>query len=611
MKPANEKANSTTAYTAGVLAVLLWSTAVLVAAQVARMKIPYSVISFFPVAVGWAAVTAFSLLHRSRFTNALRKLLTPRSIFFALIAGVTLAIYEVLFWYSLVNGPRLEVNAINYLWPIFHLIITLSLFPGKDRLRFSEILLVITAYLGAVLVALPANPTSFVFKTNSIYLLYAFLGALAIGLHFSIARYVRRDDSDDDPVFHSIAWNVLVWPVCLIALAVYFYAKGEPIVELKSLTAVALVLWEGVVVFGVGYLCYIFSIQQYPSLGLSGIIYATPIVGAIWLVVIFRENANSYFWVGLVMIFASNYLLHSRFRHLNPGIIATAAWGVALSYCLVVPGWGKANLLEALSSLGAVMGILLGFTLSRLASADREQTSLYLTIFAHVNKIYKLIPLNHPTRFLLVSFSHACTDYFFVGARKERIDCSMAVTQKFELLRQNIISANLPIVSELDSLQMDITKWMVIKSERMPVVEWLALSGLSLFFAIVFAAFRENNIGGDLAALLVASGTAFLISTMRDLDVDRPSIGAERLRLVLNAYASLQSSPYVPLHLVSQKDFALWSLREPIDVVTLKSDGQLEALKIEPPKHLERYLFLFSLASVFVIGFAAIVYKHI
>jgi drug/metabolite transporter (DMT)-like permease len=604
------QASSTTAYTAGVLAVLLWSTAVLVAAQVARMQIPYSVIAFFPIAVGWAFVTAFSLLYRSRFTNAIKQLLTPKTFAFAFLAGVTLAIYEVLFWYSLVNGPRLEVNAINYLWPIFQLLITLLLFRGKDPLRASEILLVITAYFGAILVALPANPSTFSLRANLSYLVYAFFGSLAIGLHFSIARFIRRDAHDVDPVFQSIAWNVLVWPICLLVLAIYFVSVGAPIVELKSLTSVALVLWEGVVVFGIGYLCYIFSIQQYPSLGLSGIIYVTPIVGAIWLVVLFRETSNSYFWVGLIMIFASNYLLHSRFRHLNPGIIATAAWGLALSYCLVVPGWGKANLLEALSSLGAVMGILLGFTLSRLASADREQTTTYLAIFAQIRRLRQRIPANHPIQNSLIGFAHACTNYFFVGARRERLACSVAISDKFHSLRQEFLSASLPSTTELDSLEADMTKWMVIKSERMPTVEWLALSGLSMFFAIVFAAFRENNIGGDLAALLVASGTAFLIATMRDLDVDRPSIGSERLRLVLNAYTAIDTSPYLPYHLVSQKDFALWSLRDAIEVVTSDSYGQLECRVIDPPKYLERFLFLVSLTSVFIIGFAAIVYKH-
>jgi hypothetical protein len=282
---------------------------------------------------------------------------------------------------------------------------------------------------------------------------------------------------------------------------------------------------------------------------------------------------------------------------------------------LLVPGLGKSNLLEALGSVGAVMGILIGFTLSRLASTDREQTNKYLELFRLSRILVGKISDSRERRFAetrVVQLLHQCTEYFFAGARSDRMRLSTSVREELYAFSRNVSSnCKTELTSSLQEIEAKLNEWLVLKTERMPTVEWMALSGLSVFFAIIFAVFRENNLGGDLAAILLSAGTGFLIATLRDLDVDRPAIGEERLLLVLEAYRLIDARPYIPAHLASNEDFALWSLHSILDVETRDDLGNLVEKRIHPPTKVERFSFLTSLASVFIIGLAIVAYKHI
>jgi drug/metabolite transporter (DMT)-like permease len=161
------------AYVFGIAAIALWSTSATVAAMLSG-KAAFHDIVFLMQIFAFAVLFGLVLLRRKQaeFVRELRTgILDPIStgnftpLLLALAFSISITAYHSCFFYSLQTAPRLEANAINYLWPILLTIFSGLFHFGGSRLEFKYIILLILSFLGA---------TSIVFDLPRSFIVHSF-----------------------------------------------------------------------------------------------------------------------------------------------------------------------------------------------------------------------------------------------------------------------------------------------------------------------------------------------------------------------------------------------------------------------------------------------------
>jgi drug/metabolite transporter (DMT)-like permease len=145
----NETRNAAT--WSGVLAILLWSSLALMTVVTAALP-PFEIlaISFAIGGLGMMLVGEGSLRDR------LGQMRQPRSAF--VLAVIALFGYHALYFIAFRHAPAIEVNLINYLWPLLIVVFSAAL-PGS-RLRIAQVLGTALGLLGVVIMLVQGHGLS-------------------------------------------------------------------------------------------------------------------------------------------------------------------------------------------------------------------------------------------------------------------------------------------------------------------------------------------------------------------------------------------------------------------------------------------------------------------
>lgn len=230
--------------------------------------------------------------HAKQVTN-----LTKKNLFQLSVYGVFSYLYYAFYTASLKLIPATEASMLNYLFPIF--IVILAVCIERMKLTWPKLLLMGAGILGTSIIITNGELARFAF-TDLLGDLLAILGA------FSWAMFTVLGKRDRTPMFASIFVYVIVSCVCSTVSMFAFSSWSVP--AWPVLTGIAWLALSNIVI---SYFLWFRILQIAPTALVSGVSYITPFVTLLFIFLFLGERMSWVQGVGFVLIMAG-VLLYRR-----------------------------------------------------------------------------------------------------------------------------------------------------------------------------------------------------------------------------------------------------------------------------------------------------------
>ncbi len=267
---------------AGFTAIMLWSTLALFA--VITQKIP----PFELLCMVFSLAYGLSLLYRySRTKRFTLEYKPPLKVWLLGIYG--LFGYHLCYFLALKNAPALEANLINYLWPLF--VVLLSAFLPNEKLRYSHVIGVLCGFLG-VIILLGGSEFNFSMEYVKGYS-YAFLCALIWSSYSVLSRY-----------FGHIPTSVIgdfCGMTALLSLCAHLLFEPYYVPSLKECLAI---IGLGIGPMGMAFFLWDYAMKQGNIKLIGTFSYMTPLLSTLLLVLFKQAKPHTTIWLacGLIVL---------------------------------------------------------------------------------------------------------------------------------------------------------------------------------------------------------------------------------------------------------------------------------------------------------------------
>jgi drug/metabolite transporter (DMT)-like permease len=287
--------------------ILLWATTPLLVAELSAQLPVYQInalaasFALIVLALGLTLFRQWGTLARYPGRDRIRMLLLGAACIFPYIALYYLAL-------SLAPSAAGEVNIINYLWPIWVLVLSGPLL--KERLGWRGVLSVLLGFIGVYLLASGGRLLQFRTEHWQAYLC-AGSGAFFWGL-FSVLSKRQRFEPLPAMFLYSLG------AMACFTLVVLGYALAGPAgagrPALPSLPAWLLLLLLGGGAQGLGYLCWILALRGGDTARIATLAYLTPFVALLYLALFRGTPVRPLQLVSLALILTGPILEGVRAR---------------------------------------------------------------------------------------------------------------------------------------------------------------------------------------------------------------------------------------------------------------------------------------------------------
>ncbi len=184
----------------------------------------------------------------------------------------------------------MEVLVIQYTWPIFVLI--LSLFILKERLDLRKSVAIILGFIGVLLVLSRGELQNIQLSNISVISLVA-AGAFCFALFSVLSKNVRRAPLAVISVYFLSA------SIASFISMLYFSRFAFP-----SSSELIPVLLNGILVNGFSYMFWVLALRSTEASYLAPFTFITPVLSAIYLIVLFDEPVLPVYAIGLACVIA-------------------------------------------------------------------------------------------------------------------------------------------------------------------------------------------------------------------------------------------------------------------------------------------------------------------
>ena len=197
-------------------------------------------------------------------------------------------IYYLFLYLGYSKATGMEVLVIQYTWPI--LIVIFSIILLNERLNHKKSMAVILGFTGVVLV-LTKGDLEHVNINNPTVIALVAAGAACFALFSVLSKKVRNEPLGVVTVYFLVA---------SIASLISMLAFSE--FALPSLNEIPAVLLNGVLVNGFSYVFWILALKSAEASYLAPFTFITPVLSAIYLIVLFDEPFVAVYGVGLALV---------------------------------------------------------------------------------------------------------------------------------------------------------------------------------------------------------------------------------------------------------------------------------------------------------------------
>ena len=255
-------------------------------------------LTFFRFIIGFVVIVPTSLL-----TGHIKELikLKRNQIFLMAVAGFLNTFFSMTMLQMAVKAGAASTAALIFCSnPVFVYLFQILL--KKEKKAAKPIIGLILAVFGLIVVLLEG----LTFNIAAIYALFA---------SFSFALYTIINKKVTDAV-NPLNVNVVSFLFGLLFLSLFTYFSGEelilPAVILEEPGNLALFLYSGVIVSGIGYITFIATIKKYSAVSSSLIFLLKPVVAPILSIFILRELPGLFFAAGLILVSLGSILIVKR-----------------------------------------------------------------------------------------------------------------------------------------------------------------------------------------------------------------------------------------------------------------------------------------------------------
>lgn len=267
--------------------------------------------SFIPVIsrLGQASLDSFQFLFWSNIFSTFAVIITallmkktPAQLFCLsrttywkvfILGGLDCLFYLLLYYgYTLENG--IAVLVIQYSWPL--LIIGLSVILLKNRLTLGQIFGVILGFIAVIITFTKGNITA-IAVDNPHALLLVFAGAFCFALMSVLSKQFSLD------AYMSTVWlfifSTLVSLILMLTLSEF---------RIPDSTSWWPVILNGILINGISYILWFKAMNSGESTKIASVVFLSPVLSMIWLVIIFHDPFVIAYAVGLLLVLIAGML---------------------------------------------------------------------------------------------------------------------------------------------------------------------------------------------------------------------------------------------------------------------------------------------------------------
>lgn len=197
-------------------------------------------------------------------------------------------IYYLFLYLGYKEAKGLEVLVIQYTWPIS--IVFLSIFILSERLTFKKTISIFMGFVGVMFV-LTKGDFSKINLDNPFVISLVFLGASSFALFSVLGKRVKYEPISAISVYFLSA-----------TIASFFSMNYFSSFNLPSTNEILPVVLNGVLINGFSYLFWINALRLTKASYLAPFTFLTPILSAIYLIVLFNEPIQMAYIIGLVCV---------------------------------------------------------------------------------------------------------------------------------------------------------------------------------------------------------------------------------------------------------------------------------------------------------------------
>ncbi|MEZ9197186.1 DMT family transporter [Shewanella sp. 10N.286.54.B9] len=277
------------AYAFGIGAILLWST---VATAFKLALSHYTPLQLVFIAVITSIVALGVILAMQSKLSLVRKQFANRPLFYLQTGLLSPFLYYLVLFKAYDLLPAQQALSLNYTWAILLPLLSVPLLGQK--LRKSDVVAAVVAYLGVFTIATKGNLTGFQFESTAGVLL-----ALTSTLLWSLYWIVNTKDKGD--------------PVVSLLLS---FLVGLPFITIALLTTQTLPAWDlegmfagvyvGLFEMGVTFVLWLVALKKTErTASITTLVFITPVLSIGFIAWILQENIEESTYIGLALILSA------------------------------------------------------------------------------------------------------------------------------------------------------------------------------------------------------------------------------------------------------------------------------------------------------------------
>ena len=237
-----------------------------------------------------SALTLFFVLALQRKIRVLRALGLKDHLQHLGLGALGLFLYGACFFGAISIMPVQEATVLNYVWPLFAMLLAVPLL--KERLRLASLGAALLAFVGVVIVVTQGDP--FAHPPSSVL----GIGLMTVsGVSYALYSLIGKRMTVD-PVVAVFLHSLYAAPMFL--LSALFLGVRADITPFGWLT----LLYLGPVTIGLAYLLWLTALRSLETRVAGTLIYLTPFVSLTLIALLVGEPIHPASWAGLILIIA-------------------------------------------------------------------------------------------------------------------------------------------------------------------------------------------------------------------------------------------------------------------------------------------------------------------
>lgn len=273
-----------------IIAMLIWGT---IGAFVREINLSSIEIAFFRAFVGSLFLIVISLINKDKINKNSLKENLPLLCFSGIFLGIN--------WFALFQAMKYTTisNAIlsYYFAPVF--IVIFSSFLLKEKLSFKNIICIMGAIIGLVLIMKSGNNGNY--EYNHIKgITYGLSGAVLYGIIVMLNKYIKG--------ISPFQTTLIQLAIAAIVLVPMVFIQGNVNYSSINIKTWILILIIGVLHTGIAYLLYFPSIKDVKSNSIAILSYLDPIFAILISFLFLKEPMTTTQIIGGVLILSTAYI---------------------------------------------------------------------------------------------------------------------------------------------------------------------------------------------------------------------------------------------------------------------------------------------------------------